>query len=180
MTKNVRVDGGTVVEIIPFPPEGFSLEECFQPEFLASVVTAPDNVEIGWTYDGKKFVSPTSALVTTEDLLSHAASKRHAVETGGITVGSVPVATDRESQSLITGAYVYVRNAPDAVVQFKTASGFVELTAVQVEGIATAVAAHVQACFAPESDVSTKITSGTIKSIAAIDANSWRSMAGSQ
>ena len=107
------------------------------------------------------------------DLYAYAASKRYAVETGGITVGGMHVMTDRASQSLITGAYNYVQANPDVLVKFKTAAGFVEVTATQMTAIANAVGAHVQAAFAAEGEINQQIIAGTITTPAKIDAFAW-------
>lgn len=109
------------------------------------------------------------------DLYAYAAAKRYAVETAGIVISGMSVMTDRQSQSLITGAYNYVDANPDVTVQFKTASGFVELTATQVRAVANAVAAHVQASFAAEGAIDQEIIAGTITTMAEIDAFAWPS-----
>lgn len=116
--------------------------------------------------------SPEPAPV---DLYAYAATKRYAVETGGIVLNGMRVMTDRQSQSLITGAYNYVQANRDVTVKFKTAAGFVELTAAQVMAIANAVGAHVQASFAAEGEINKKIIAGTITTTAEIDAFAWPS-----
>ncbi|AYG66746.1 MULTISPECIES: DUF4376 domain-containing protein [unclassified Rhizobium] len=118
--------------------------------------------------------SPEPAPV---DLYAHAASKRYAVETGGIVINDMRVMTDRGSQSLITGAYNYVQANPDVRVKFKTAAGFVELTASQMTVIANMVGAHVQASFAAEGEVNGRIISGAITTKAEIDSFAWPSNA---
>ncbi|ENN87815.1 hypothetical protein RHSP_47688 [Rhizobium freirei PRF 81] len=109
------------------------------------------------------------------DLYAYAATKRYAVETGGIVLGGMRVMTDRSSQSLITGADNYVQANPDALVKFKTAAGFVELSAAQTTAIANAVGEHVQASFAAESEVNARIAAGTITKANEIDAFAWPS-----
>ncbi len=109
------------------------------------------------------------------DLYAYAASKRFAVETGGIVLNGMQVMTDRASQSLITGAYNYVQANPDVLVKFKTAAGFVELTVTQMTAIANAVGAHVQASFAAEGAVNAAIVAGTITTKAEVDAFAWPS-----
>ncbi|TIX88634.1 DUF4376 domain-containing protein [Rhizobium sp. P44RR-XXIV] len=111
------------------------------------------------------------------DLYAYAATKRYAIETGGIVIDGMRVMTDRASQSLITGAYNYVQANSDVLVKFKTAAGFVELTAAQMTAIANMVGAHVQASFAAEGEVNKQIIAGTITTIAEIDAYAWPSRA---
>ncbi|NTG46587.1 DUF4376 domain-containing protein [Agrobacterium rhizogenes] len=109
------------------------------------------------------------------DLYAYAAARRYAVETGGIVFNDMSIMTDRQSQSLITGAYNYVDANPEVTVQFKTASGFVELTAAQVRAVANAVAGHVQASFAAEGAVDQQIIAGMIVTTTEIDAFAWPS-----
>jgi hypothetical protein len=109
------------------------------------------------------------------DLYAYAAAKRYAVKTAGIVINGMSVMTDRASQALITGAYNYVDANPDVTVQFKTTSGFVELTASQVKVVANAVAAHVQASFAAEGAVDQRIIADMITTTAEIDAVAWPS-----
>lgn len=110
------------------------------------------------------------------DLYAYAATKRYAVETGGIVLNGMSIMTDRASQALITGAYNYVTANPDVAVQFKTSGGsFVELTAAQMTAVANAVAAHVQASFAAEGEVDRQTVAGAITKAAEIDAFAWPS-----
>ena len=108
-------------------------------------------------------------LPTAAGLAAYAATARYAKETAGILVAGAPIATDRDSQNLISGAYSYVLAKPDATINFKTAAGFVVLTADQIQAIALAVGGHVQACFAVEAQVDAAIQAGTITTTAQID-----------
>ncbi len=174
MSKFARVDGQNVVEIITIADDQ-SIGDLFHPDFAATCFACGDNVAVGWSYTGKKFSAPKPAPITTADLLTYAAARRFVIETGGIILNSMPVMTDRESQSLITGAHSYVQANPEITVRFKTAAGFIELTATQMTAIANAVGAHVQACFAAEGEVCSQIDTGTIKTMAEIDAFAWPS-----
>jgi hypothetical protein len=167
-----RVVEGTVVEIVTIS-DGLDISECYHADIAASFISCPSIVQQGYVYDGKSFSAPVAPTVTTDDLTAYAAAKRFAVETGGIAVDGSHIATDRASQSLITGAYNYVKENPDATVNFKTPNGFVQLTASQMVVIANAVAAHVQACFAAEGTVDAAINAGTITTTAEIDAATW-------
>lgn len=108
----------------------------------------------------------------TEDLGTYAAENRFELETGGVTVGGDTILTDRASQAMISGAYNYVQANPGTTIQFKTADGFVELTAAQMTAIANAVGAHVQTCFAAEKAIAADIASGAIATTAEIDTDS--------
>ena len=61
--------------------------------------------------------------------------------------------TDRESQSMITGAALKAMQDDTYSCRWKTEAGFVELTAPQILAIADAVRAHVQSCFDHEADL---------------------------
>jgi hypothetical protein len=78
---------------------------------------------------------------------SEIAAARYAAEIAGVTVGGATVRTDRESQSLITGAALKALQDAEYVCSWKTDAGFVELSAPQILAIADAVRAHVQSCF---------------------------------
>jgi hypothetical protein len=115
------------------------------------------------------YVLPT---VTVDDLLAYAASVRYAREVGGITVGGVPISTDRESQAMLTGAHSFVAANSEATIRWKSDAGFVTLDAAQITALALAVGAHVQACFAREADVTGLISASPpgITSKADVDA----------
>lgn len=109
------------------------------------------------------------------DLKYYTTQKRYALETGGITVGGAIISTDRGSQSLINGAFNYVNASGAPEVKFKAQGGFVILTAAQVQVIALAVGAWVQACFAAEMEVWEMIDAGVITTVAEVDLYAWPS-----
>lgn len=172
MKNYARVVDGIAVETIEIPDD-FNLNGIYVADVAAQFVACTADVASGWTYAGKKFSAPVASPPSPQDLTAYAASRRYAVETGGILLNGMQVMTDRASQSLITGAYNYVQANPSALVKFKTAAGFVELTATQMTAVANAVGAHVQASFAAEAAVDAAISGGTIKTFADIDATSW-------
>ena len=100
----------------------------------------------------------------------YAADCRFRKETGGVVINGATIATDRGSQAMTSGAFNYVTVNLDKVISYKTAGGFVSLTAHQVKAIADAVGAHVQACFDKEAFVLAQIAAGAITSVAEIDA----------
>lgn len=123
-----------------------------------------------WLFDGVTFVPPAAGAYSKAQLKAYAAARRYAVEVGGLTIDAKPIATDRASQAMIAGAYNYVAASPSAVIQYKTETGFVELTAAEITAIATAVGAHVQMCFAKEAEVAAAIDAATVVALAEIDA----------
>ena len=77
--------------------------------------------------------------------------KRWEVETGGITLSTgVHVATGIDDQNRITSVIANARLANLDTVSFKAASGWVTLTLDELEGVAVAIAMHVQVCFNAE------------------------------
>ena len=77
--------------------------------------------------------------------LQAVSAKRWAVETGGATVG-----TTIDDQNRITSVIANAQLAGVASVDFKAQSGWVTLSLTQMQGIAAAIALHVQACFSAE------------------------------
>ena len=75
---------------------------------------------------------------------------RYQHETAGITLNGMTIETDRQSQSLITGAWSISQINPAILIDWKGANGWVQIDAATITAIAGAVAAHVQACFSAE------------------------------
>lgn len=89
------------------------------------------------------------------------AQGRWQAETAGITVNGLEIKTDRESQALITGAALQALQDPAYTCNWKTESGFVTLTAEQIQAVAVAVRQHVQACFDREAGLIRQIKNAT-------------------
>ena len=77
------------------------------------------------------------------------ATARYEAEIAGVN----GIRTDRESQSLITGAALKASMDSTYSCRWKTEAGFVTLTAAQIIAVADAVRAHVQGCFDREADL---------------------------
>lgn len=124
----------------------------------------------GWAVQGTdERLADLDAAPRSDDLLRYAASKRYAVEIGGVIVNGVSLATDRQSQSMIAGAFSYVTLNPSATVKWKSPDGFVDLAAADVALIASAVAEHVQQCFAREADAVAAIVGGVATTVLDVD-----------
>ena len=123
-----------------------------------------DGGKCRYRYDNGE-ISESDISPTLEELkalkTAQIAAARYEEECAGITIQGVEIATDRDSQGLILGAVVQAQTTPDYIVQWKTKSGFVTLTAEQIIAIATAVRAHVQACFDREAYYLTQIEAAT-------------------
>lgn len=116
---------------------------------------------------------PTLEEARTTALAALATRRWHA-ETAGIRVNGLDIPTDRESQSLITGAVAGTLLDPAQTVRWKTATRdehgtpiFVTLTAEAIRAVALAVRAHVQLCFDCEAVKSAQV--GMLGSVAAVD-----------
>lgn len=103
-------------------------------------------------------------------LSTYAAAQRYAKEVGGITVSSVPVATDDRSKLMIAGARIKADANPEFTTKWKTAGGFVPIDAATIIAISDAVLSHVDACFETEDEVLAEIDAGTITTRDEIDA----------
>ena len=97
-----------------------------------------------------------------QQLAQRIASRRWQAETAGTTVSGMPLDTDRDSQALITGAALAAMLDPEYSIQWKTQGGFVELDAQQIIAVASAVRAHVQACFDREAELLAELDAGTL------------------
>ena len=82
--------------------------------------------------------------------IAELAALRYQHETSGITLSGMAIETDRQSQALITGAWSFSQLNPAVLVDWKAESGWIQIDAATIAGIAGAVAAHVQACFSAE------------------------------
>jgi hypothetical protein len=104
-------------------------------------------------------------------LLEYAATKRWNTETGGITVGGIPVYTDDRSKLMVMGARIRAAADPTVIEKWAAADGNVyDLDAATIIMISDAIAAHVSACFAKFAEVKAAITAETITDYTGIDA----------
>lgn len=97
------------------------------------------------------------------------AAARYDAEIAGITVQGIGVATDRESQSLLSAAVLQTLFDNEYTVKWKTKAGFIELNATMLQMVATAVRQHVQDCFNREADLNAEIDAcETAEDVAAV------------
>ena len=90
------------------------------------------------------------------------AARRFQAETGGVTAQGIPVNTERDSQALLTGAAFAASLDPGYHIKWKVATGFVDLSAQQIIGVASAVRAFVQNCFNREAELLGAVADGSI------------------
>lgn len=108
-------------------------------------------------------------VVTVEDKFQQAkeakkveiAQARYNAEIAGVTINGLKIKTDRESQAMITGAALQAIEDSTYSCQWKTEGGFVTLVADEIKAVATAVRAHVQACFDKEAVLIAQVEAAT-------------------
>ena len=149
-----------------WPEEDVSGELGANKKWGAEVLTL--DVERKVVQVARKQVPMTAAEKAARDALVAAqwadqiAARRFQVETGGVTVAGVKLNTERDSQSLLTGAAFAASLDPGYHIKWKAATGFVDLTGEQILGIASQVRAFVQACFNREAELLGAVADGSI------------------
>lgn len=105
------------------------------------------------------YVSPPLTLAQLKERKrTEIAAARYEAEVAGIEVNGVSIATDRDSQSLLTGAAVSAMLDENYSVEWKQPDGtFISLNAVQIIELGKAVRAHVEMCFNREKALYTAI-----------------------
>jgi len=111
--------------------------------FGAVELPEPETFDERWYYGPG---NPKPIKLIKERKLSDLAAYRYNKEISG--VGGFR--TDRESQSLITGAALAATLDPNYTVDWKGTSSWITLTAPQLIAAAQGLRAHVQACFSNE------------------------------
>lgn len=99
-------------------------------------------------WNGEEFIAPTFADLRNRKY-REIATARYNAEIAGVN----GIRTDRESQSLITGAALKAMQDPTYICRWKSENGFIELNATQIIAIADVVRAHVQSCFDREAEL---------------------------
>lgn len=170
MKNYVRLAGAVAAENIAINDDA-DIKAMFHPSIKLIAVNAP--VAIGSVYDeaGNTFGAAPVPIPSKDELIAHAAARRYIVETGGITVAGVNVATDRESQSMLNAAYNIAQGNAQFSTMWKGADGnFTQIDAPTLIALAQAVGAFVASCFAAEAAAVMKIKTGDFTSVAQIDA----------
>ncbi len=120
-------------------------------------------------------VSYTVDAIPIEELraakLAKLAAIRYARETAGISVAGAQIRTDRESQYTLAGALLAIQQGlVPGPIDWKAASGWVQVSSAQLAAIAQAVASHVQACFSRERALAEQLAAAAdIAAVNAID-----------
>lgn len=162
MKNYARIDSGVVFELLETTGD---ITCMFHPDLVWVAVPDHVNVAVGWAAfregDTWVFSAPIAPVQTVEELKALIASERFQREGLGIVINGMGIDTSRDSQSLIAGTAVSALMDSAYVCNFKTVSGFTELTASEILEVATAVRAHVQACFDRELTLLRAIEAGS-------------------
>ena len=164
-------DGRTLTSGQPFSLDGFNYPhnwlENVTPDQLAARGISVEDVP-----------PPEPESPTVSDLLAYLADKRWRVETGGCISNGMTIATDRDSQVKIAGAWSKAKSDPHfQITNWKLGQGvFVPLLDnAAIIAIGDAVTAHIQACFDKEAELTAAIMADppTIEAYAEIDSAAW-------
>jgi len=170
MKNYVRLVGNVAAENIAIP-DAVDIKTMFHPSIRLVAVAEP--VVIGSVYveSDNDFVPAPVPIMSKDELTAHAAARRYHVETSGVTISGIKIATDRESQSMLNAAYNIAQGNPQFSTMWKGADGsFTQVNAETMIALAQAVGAFVASCFAAEAAVALKIKTGDITTTAQIDA----------
>lgn len=143
------------------PPEGFELvfpapAPTYDPitQYAREIAPKLINGHYEQDYEVVALDAETVAanvIAKKASLKDQATNKREQVETGGTTIGGVPVKTDAGSQAKLTGALNFVGRNPNRVIKWKTAAGtFAPLNKAAIEAISDGVGEFVAKCFDAE------------------------------
>lgn len=110
----------------------------------------PPSARHVFDYRDKKWIDPRTLADLQAGLKAEVAAMRWGIESGGITLNGVRVATAIDDQNRITSVIANAAAAGVTVLDFKAASGWVSLSLDDLRGIANTIALHVQACFSAE------------------------------
>jgi len=134
-------------------------------------VTAGDPEEYApgqWRETWAVIAIPVSEVKTQR--LNELTAIRYQHETAGIALNGATIKTDLDSQAKINGAWSAAQMDPAILIDWKAETGWIQIDAATISGIAMAVASHVQACFSNERVLSTAIAAATtIEALNAVD-----------
>lgn len=139
----------------------------FAPEIVLVDITERPEVREWLLYREGEFIDPETFVTLDEAKRrkkDEIASMRYAAETGGITVGGVPIATDDRSKGLLFAAYGEALANPAFADHWKGADGiFRPVDAEAVKAIYAALRVHIASCFAREAVLTAQIDACSTK-----------------
>lgn len=124
-----------------------------QPVVIAELGPLPPGVTLlapspyqVWV-DGQWVTNTESVQAAKEKKKQALAEERYKREVGGVIVAGTMVRTDRDSQDALIRAMARAQRKPGGPINWKAGNGWVRLSKVELEVVASAVDDHVQACF---------------------------------
>jgi hypothetical protein len=103
--------------------------------------------------DGQYYPTFLAEAFTLDEKRALIPARRDLAIYAGITVNNLPIDTDEVTQGRLAGAALQAVIDDTYTVQWKVSGQPVTLTAQEIIGVATAVRAHVQACFDREAEL---------------------------
>jgi hypothetical protein len=142
---------------------------------LADVLVNYGSQLPAWLFNATDtFIQPTPTTYTKGQLAAYSASARYNRASGGVIITSLSPSmflSDPQSRNTINSAYDYLLANTSATIQWKMSDGtFITVNKNNVTTMANDVADYVHDCFACESTTLASINSGSITTLAAIDA----------
>jgi hypothetical protein len=101
-----------------------------------------------------RFVNNFQPVISLDEMKiskkTEAKKNRQLMEDKGIIVNNMRVATDRDSQSMITSAFTYLTSNPTLTINWKGPNGFIPLDLTSLTEIANQVGSFIQGLFTKE------------------------------
>ena len=179
-TARVTIQGGTVTVSpnLDLRTPGADFEAVIDGTRSIEIFTAPMKAMEDGTEAPDYDIGPLEpgdgetplSMAKARKLLELAAA-RYEAEISGVTVEGTHVRTDRESQALITGAALAAIQDAGYSCKWKTEKGFIVLSSTQIIAVASAVRAHVQACFDREYTLAAQVEEA--ETVQAVEAIRW-------
>jgi hypothetical protein len=138
---------------------------------LAGALQANGSQLPAWLFTAPSFIQPTPATYSQDQLIAYTAKARRDKQGGDIVVNGLPFSTDPVTLGSLNSAYIYTQAKTGDTFSWKLPDGtFITLSKTDIEALQNAVSAFGQDCFVCEDATTTKIESGTITDLPAIDA----------
>ena len=119
-------------------------------------------------------IEAAGAEVAKEGLLAYLSAWRRKAQTAGVVWDGHEAGTDRDSRAAVMQAISAIdMGVMSSPITWKFENDFAELTRDQLVSLAEAMAAHVQACFDLQAQLTADIESGAITTTQQIDEADW-------
>lgn len=122
-----------------------------------ALIVADDGSYRAWHIATPAEAAAIALNLNRPSLLADLTAWRYERETAGITLAGVAIGTGRDDQAMLTGAIALASLDPARAIDWKAASGWVQIDVPSLQAIGRAVGDHVQACFSTESRVAARL-----------------------